>query len=594
MKEQDRRVVITGEGIVSAIGNNKAEVLRSLREKRSGIGEMRFLNSAHKELPVGEVKMLDEEMKRLLDIPQSKLVSRTALMGMLAVRQALHDAGLADFRKTETASKAILVSGTTVGGMDLTEKHYKELKEGTADPELLSMHDCGSCTRQIAADSSCFSDSTTISTACSSAANALILGAELIKTGQADIVVAGGTEALTKFHLNGFNSLMILDHQPCRPFDAGRAGLNLGEGAAFVVMESEAHALQRKADIHAWLSGYANACDAFHQTASSENGEGAFQAMTEALAMAGLQPSDIQYVNAHGTGTPNNDQSESNALLRVFGSQMPMVSSTKGFTGHATSAAGGIEAVICLLAISNSLVPANLGWTKAMDSGVVPTMGEEHCRLTNVMTNSFGFGGNDSSLVFSAQPTENTTVAHAGDLELLVLAKVEINSVEALPGIAEFVKPLEARRMGKLMKSSLLSSLKALKEAGIECPDAVVTATAYGCLEYSEKLLEQMEEEGETSLKPTFFMQSTHNTVGSNIAIKTGCHGYNVTYTHGEQSMRWALRDAELLLKSGKCKTVLVGCHEETTPLFRQLMENAGIHLDYEVKSVAMVLSCGK
>lgn len=594
MKEQDRRVVITGEGIVSAIGNNKAEVLRSLREKRSGIGEMRFLNSAHKELPVGEVKMSDEEMKRLLDIPQSKLVSRTALMGMLAVRQALHDAGLADFRKTETASKTILVSGTTVGGMDLTEKHYKELKEGTADPELLSMHDCGSCTRQIAADSSCFSDSTTISTACSSAANALILGAELIKTGQADIVVAGGTEALTKFHLNGFNSLMILDHQPCRPFDEGRAGLNLGEGAAFVVMESEAHALQRRADIHAWLSGYANACDAFHQTASSENGEGAFQAMTEALAMAGLQPSDIQYVNAHGTGTPNNDQSESNALLRVFGSQMPMVSSTKGFTGHATSAAGGIEAVICLLAISNSLVPANLGWTKAMDSGVVPTMGEEHCRLTNVMTNSFGFGGNDSSLVFSAQPTENTTVAHAGNLELQVLAKVEINSVEALPGIAEFVKPLEARRMGKLMKSSLLSSLKALKEAGIECPDAVVTATAYGCLEYSEKLLEQMEDEGEASLKPTFFMQSTHNTVGSNIAIKTGCHGYNVTYTHGSQSMRWALRDAELLLKSGKCKTVLVGCHEETTPLFRQLMENAGIHLDYEVKSVAMVLSCGK
>ena len=138
------------------------------------------------------------------------------------------------------------------------------------------------------------------------------------------------------------NSLMILDHQPCRPFDAGRAGLNLGEGAAFVVMESEAHALQRKADIHAWLSGYANACDAFHQTASSENGEGPFRAMTEALAMAGLQPSDIQYVNAHGTGTPNNDQSESNALLRVFGSQMPMVSSTKGFTGHATSAAGEI------------------------------------------------------------------------------------------------------------------------------------------------------------------------------------------------------------------------------------------------------------
>ena len=129
----------------------------------------------------------------------------------------------------------------------------------------------------------CFDDCTTLSTACSSAANALILGANLIKSGQADVVVAGGTEALTRFHLNGFHALMILDEQRCRPFDEGRAGLNLGEGAAFVVMESEEHARQRGAEIHAWLSGYGNACDAFHQTASSPDGEGAYLAMQEAF-----------------------------------------------------------------------------------------------------------------------------------------------------------------------------------------------------------------------------------------------------------------------------------------------------------------------
>ena len=584
----DKNIVITGEGIISAIGNDKAAVLQSLLDGRSGIVEMKHLHSSHHELPVGEVQLSNDEMKAMLALPIEEQTSRTSLMGMLAVRQALAEAQL-----PETAPKnrrVVLISGTTVGGMDITEQYYDSFATSDEHLDCLKKHDCGSSTEEIAAMFG-ISECTTISTACSSAANALILGANLLKTGQADLVIAGGSEALTRFHLNGFNSLMILDHEPCRPFDAQRAGLNLGEGAAFVVMETEASARERGADIHAWLTGYGNACDAFHQTASSDNGEGAYRAMTEALEMAQLKPEDIDYVNAHGTGTPNNDLSESAALKRVFAEKMPLISSTKAFTGHTTSASGSIETVICLLAMQHHFVPANLRWEHQIPDGITPTTGVKDVTLKHVVCNAFGFGGNDSSLILSAVPVAGEESAAAiSDDDIRVAAKVEITSEEALGEIRNYVKPLEARRMGKIMKSSLLSSLKAMEQAGIEKPDAIITATALGCLENSERLLNQLQEEGEVMLKPTYFMQSTHNTIGSGIAIFTKCHGYNVTYTHGKDSLEWALRDARMLLKSGKAKSVLVGLHDETTPLYRSLMQRVGIDNLLPIHSIAMVL----
>lgn len=590
-------IAITGEGIVSAIGLNKQEVLQSLLKKQSGIGKMKHLQSIHHELAVGEVDLSNEKMKEILGIPASQMMSRTALMGIIAIQQALDDANiiiddiLAQKKRGEHLRIA-LVSGTTVGGMDITELCFDNLNE-ESDLEFLHHHDCGSSTNFMAQHFGIFTEVTTLSTACSSAANAIMFGARLLKQGYADIVVAGGTEALSRFHLNGFNSLMILDHQQCRPFDNTRAGLNLGEGAAFVVLESDEIALKRGVKPHVYLTGYGNACDAFHQTASSENGEGAYLAMKEALDMAQVNPDEIQYVNAHGTGTPNNDQSESVSLQRLFGKNMPLVSSTKSFTGHTTSASGSIEAVICILAMQNHFVPANIGWKNQMETGITPTLGVEKIALKHVLCNSFGFGGNDSSLLFSVQPTVvNTT--EGSESEIKILSRVEITSEEELEGIRKYVKPLEVRRMGKIMKSSLLSSMEALSQANIEKPDAIITGTIYGCLEYSELLLEQMKEEGETMLKPTHFMQSTHNTIGSNIAIKTKCHGYNVTYTQGVESLEWAIRDAEMLIKEGKAKTVLVGYHDESTPLFNSLLERDGAEKLPVVHSIAMVLTCGK
>ncbi len=400
------KIFITGMGIVSALGNNVDETLRSLREKRSGIAPLHYLKTSHTEFPVGEVKLTDEEMIHLLQIPQEEVSTRTSLMGMLAVREALMSAQI----DVKDKYKMAFISGTTVGGMDKSEQFYLDFLENDSKNAYISSHDCGACTEMIADYFGIFSQVDTISTACSSAANAILLGAELLKNGKADIVVAGGSECITKFHLNGFNTLMILDKEPCRPFDATRAGLNLGEGAAYVIMESAEHFEKRSKSLSEAkfmeiieLAGTANTCDAYHQTASSPDGEGAYLAMKKAIENAGLEPKDIDYINAHGTGTQNNDVSEGNAIIRLFGEHIPPISSTKSFTGHTTSAAGSVESVISILALQHNFIPVNLNFSTVMpELSFTPAMNEVPEKpLQRILSNSFGFGGNDTSLIFS-------------------------------------------------------------------------------------------------------------------------------------------------------------------------------------------------
>lgn len=393
-------IYITGAGVVSAIGIGKSETLVSLRKEESGIRQMRYLPSIHRDLPVGEVQLSNEEMMQMLGVSQNLFLTRTALIGRMALREALEQAGLAGDKLNEVP----FISATTVGGMDRRELYYgkeREFNSGYAYA-LLSTHNCADCTEMIADYFGKFASLSTVSTACSSATNALITGANMLRCGMAEMVVVGGAECLTMFHLNGFNTLMILDHQPCRPFDRDRAGLNLGEGAGYLVLETAASVKKRGVQPLCQLSGYGNACDAFHQTASSPDGEGAVLAMQEALALAGLQPSDIQYINAHGTGTPNNDESESHAIRRVFGDHLPPISSTKSFTGHTTSASGSIEAVLCILAIQNQFLPVNIHWQTPMENGIIPvTDPHPQTEIKHVLSNAFGFGGNDSSLILS-------------------------------------------------------------------------------------------------------------------------------------------------------------------------------------------------
>lgn len=390
------QIWVSGIGVISSVGIGVVENEQSLSKGIDGIGEVQNFSTRH-HFPVSTVKRTDEELISLLGLPNGAIYSRTSLLGMMAAKEALVDSGI------DTAKLRVgLVSSTTVGGMDLTPTFYADFKENPTKGRLrfVASHDCYDSTQKIASYCGIAGFTTTISTACSSAANAAMLGARLIRSGLLDCVVVGGTDALSKFTLNGFNSLMILDGEKCRPFDATRSGLNLGEGAGYLVLQSEATLLRKP---YCKLAGYANANDAFHQTASSPEGDGAYLAMKGALEMSGLQRGQISYINVHGTGTLNNDLSEGAAIKRLFGDEVPPFSSTKPFTGHTLAAAGGVEAVFSVLSLKNGALYPNLNFrTPIPELGMVPVLSySEGVSVEAVMSNSFGFGGNNSTLIFA-------------------------------------------------------------------------------------------------------------------------------------------------------------------------------------------------
>ncbi|MBA4239149.1 MAG: beta-ketoacyl-[acyl-carrier-protein] synthase family protein [Sphingobacteriaceae bacterium] len=392
-----QRVYITGLGMISAIGNNVPESFLSLSQSKTGIGKINHLTTRYKdEFLAGEIKLSNTDLADLVK-DNNPALNRNSYIAMLAAKEAVINSGI----DTNDGLRTGVISSTTIAGMGKTELYYKEMFEKDDHLNVLDTHDCGDSTERIADYLGNVDYVTTISTACSSAANAIMLGCRMIKHGQLDRVVVGGVDALSKFTFNGFNTLMILDREWCKPFDENRKGLNLGEGAAFVVIEGENALNLRKGKALAEVVGYANTNDAYHQTASSPEGYGATLAIQQALTMSGLTPSQIDYINMHGTGTPNNDLSESFATKAIFGNQVPKFSSTKAFTGHTLAAAASIETVISVLSLQNSMIFPNLNFTTAIaETGLVPETTLVNTPLNTILSNSFGFGGNCSSLIF--------------------------------------------------------------------------------------------------------------------------------------------------------------------------------------------------
>ena len=315
----EERVHVAGIGLISSIGLSVEEAFQSLKSESSGIGDLTLFETKYSgKLPVGEVKISNRLLAEKLSLRPH--VTRTALLGIHAAREAVMNAGI-EIKKWRTG----LISATTVGGMDKTENFFRDF---IADPKKGRLrdvvnHECGRSTELIADDLGVNNFISTINTACSSSVNSIALGARLIKHNQLDIVIAGGTDALSKFTLNGFNSLMILDSKPCRPFDAGRNGLNLGEGAGFIVLISDHVRKAEGALPVAFVNGYGNTNDAYHQTASSPEGRGSYSAIQNALQMSGVHANEIDYINLHGTGTLNNDLSEGTAISRIYGDNYP-------------------------------------------------------------------------------------------------------------------------------------------------------------------------------------------------------------------------------------------------------------------------------
>ena len=392
------RILITGCGIISSIGNNLKETYNSVLSERSGIGKIEILKTNHRDhLIAGEIKHTNVELAEMAGIQFEDGITRTTLLAIIAANEAVTHAGI----ESEIDSNTALISGTTVGGMVTSELYYPDFLENNSKNAFIESHDCGDSTERIATHFGIKGFTTTINTACSSSANAIMLGARLIKSGKAKRVIAGGVDALSMFTLNGFNTLMIIDPEPCKPFDDSRKGLNLGEGAAFLVLESEKSAEHKS--VLCELKGYGNANDAYHQTALSPEGRGAVLSMKSALKKSGLTTDQIDYINAHGTATQNNDLSEGVAIEKLFGKDLPYLSSTKSMTGHTLGGSGAIEAVISILAINNGIVPANLNFKNKMKELNFKPNSKllKGVEIKNVLSNSFGFGGNNTSLIFS-------------------------------------------------------------------------------------------------------------------------------------------------------------------------------------------------
>ena len=396
------RIAITGIGIFCGAGKSRDEFTSALLAGTSGIQPLDLFDVSAFPSRIGcQVKQYDPA--NFFDTRSARRLSRTDQFGVIAAGEALRDSGASDFYSPYDCGVSL---GGGAAGMFQGEIWLKaHLEDTKALPSLLHGVLPDQTATDIARSYNLCGYQGSITTACSSSATAIGWAADLIASGQQQMMVAGGADTLSILTFAGFNSLRVVDPEPCSPFSLGRQGISLGEGAAFMVLEKESAAVRRGARIYGFVRGYALAGEAHHMTAPEPSGTTAARVMAEALQRAGVDRSQVGWVNAHGTGTPLNDVVESNAVKLVFGEQAPQVPliSTKGLTGHCLGAAGAIEAVATVIALTNGIIPQTLNYR-----GTDPECDLEYChagsRSTDcrvALSNSFAFGGNITSLVLS-------------------------------------------------------------------------------------------------------------------------------------------------------------------------------------------------
>jgi len=569
----DRYPVITGVGIVAAPGLNVTEVWQAVASGACGLKPLSlFPSPRYGQIPVGEIR------RDLVELGAPLRGSRSDKLGWLAARDALRDASL---NPAGFADRAGVLLGCSVGGSFDSEQFLINLmKRGIMRPRPTRFHECASAVEVIADHFGLYGPSMAVATACSSGALAIAAAAEMIQTGEADVMLAGGTDSLSRTTWSGFHSLLLVDSQGCRPFDVTRGGMSFGEGAAVLVLESAETARRRGAKILARLTGWGASCDGHHATQPHPEGAGALAAMQAALRKANLGPDAIGYVNAHGTGTRDNDLAEARALKTLFGDRIPPFSSTKRIFGHALAASGALEAVVCIEALRRQQLPPNPGYSQ-MDPaiGLQPVVALRSASLTHVMSNSFGFGGNNAALVFSqpqttprTRPLKPAAVAITG-MGLIGPGTVVVREVEApMPADkvtvhscgqldATSLTPNQRRRLSRIIQMALLAARR--------CPPvvnqriAVALGSGLGSLEEGSMVLENWIAKDEREPMPARFPGSVHNAAAAQIAIDLNAHGFNSAPTAGAISFESALWQGICQLTGGEADYALVGGVDE-------------------------------
>ena len=407
----ERRVVITGLGAITPLGNNVEEFWKGIKEGKCGIDQItKFDASEFKVKLAAEVKGYNPE--DYFDRREAKRLDLFSQYAMIASREAWKDSGLD--KETENMERVGVIVGSGIGGIQTIETENKKCNEKGPDrvsPMYIPMGILNMATGNVAIDIGAKGESMAMVTACASGTHCIGESFRMIKHGYQDVVLAGGTEAgITPLSIAGFTNIKALTkaedkNRASIPFDKERSGFVMAEGAGVVVLEEYEHAKARGAKIYAEIVGYGATSDAYHITSPAPGGEGGARAMKLAMEEGNVKPEEITYINAHGTSTHLNDACETQAIKTALGEENArkvMVSSTKGHTGHLLGAAGAVEAIICSKAIQEGFVPATINYKipdEECDLDVVPNEGRK-AEIKYAISNSLGFGGHNSSLLF--------------------------------------------------------------------------------------------------------------------------------------------------------------------------------------------------
>ena len=407
----EKRVVITGIGAITPIGNNIEEFWNGIKTQKCGIDEITRLDTSDLKVKLAaEVKNFDAEEH--FDKRTARRMDLYSQYAVVASREALKSSGITE--ENTDMTRVGIVIGSGIGGLVTMQKDIGACETKGPDrvsPMFIPMGIANMATGNVAIDLGLKGESVAMVTACASGTHSIGESYRMIKHGYQDAVVAGGTEApITKVGIAGFQNIKALTtttdkNRASIPFDAERSGFVMGEGAGVVVLEELEHAKRRGAHIYAEIVGYGASSDAYHITSPSPDGEGAARAMKSAIEDAKISPENITYINAHGTSTHLNDVGETMAIKKVLGeeaSKKVLVSSTKGNTGHLLGAAGGVEAIVCIKAIEENYVPATINYKvedPECDLDIVPNVGR-NVNVEYAMSNSLGFGGHNASIIF--------------------------------------------------------------------------------------------------------------------------------------------------------------------------------------------------
>ncbi len=398
-----RRVVVTGVGVITPIGCGKDTYWSALIAGKSGVDNVKCFDTSNHKVHKG-CEVRDFDFGKYVKNGQRRKIGKASEFAIAATQLALDDAGLKPY---DLDPQRVGVSiGTTGGEIQILEKvnliRYKE-GEDSIDSELLLQHPCNTIPSNIAIEFSFKGPNTIIPTACAAGNYAIGYAYDLIKLGRADYMVAGGSDPFSKVAFTGFERLGAVAPDICQPFDKNRKGMLIGEGAGILVLESLESALTRNARIYAEIIGYGLSCDSYHITIPQPEGDGVVSSLKKSLQNANIKPEDVQYINAHGTGTVANDKAETISIKKVFGehSKRLLVSSIKSMIGHTMGAASAIEAITCALVVKHDVIPPTINYeTKdpECDLDYVPNVKRE-CRVNIALNTAYAFGGNNSCLV---------------------------------------------------------------------------------------------------------------------------------------------------------------------------------------------------